>query len=394
MTAGTERPAAVRDRVVELTRRLVRIPTENPPGETRAACDVVAEVLEGAGFSVRYVEDAPGFVSVIGEHVFSEDGPTLVFNGHLDVVPVGESREDWTHDPFGGEIDDGRLYGRGSLDMKGAVSAVLVAAESAAADGELSGRLVVMAVADEEAGGERGTGVIARQGLVSGDGAVVVEPGDGDIVTSHRGLCFVELTTHGRSTHATKPEEGVNAVQIMVDVLAAMRTLSLSHAPHPVLGGPSVVPGTVVHGGQKVNVIPDRCTAMMDIRTVPGMSRATVVREISEHAAACGIDSDALTVSVASWGEPGDTDDDARIVTVCADAFEAEFGHRPRVRAMAAYTDGGWLSNVAEIPTVMAFGPGEVAGCHVVDEHVLVDELERYARIYRSVIDRFLGREH
>jgi succinyl-diaminopimelate desuccinylase len=177
----------------------------------------------------------------------------------------------------------------------------------------------------------------------------------------------------------------------MVDVLAAMRTLELSHTPHPIFGGPSVVPGTVVHGGQKVNVIPDTCTAMMDIRTVPGMTRDTVAREIAAHAAACGVGPDALTVNIQSWGEPGETDDDARVVTVCADAFEEEFGHRPEIRSMPAYTDGGWLANIAGIPSVMAFGPGEIAGCHIVDENVVIDELEQYTRIYRSVIDRFLG---
>jgi succinyl-diaminopimelate desuccinylase len=382
----------VRDRVVALTQRLVRIPSENPPGMTQAACDAVAEELTAAGFEVRYVEETPGFVSVIGEHRFSDDGPTLVFNGHLDVVPVGDSAGDWTHEPFGGEIDDGRIYGRGTLDMKGAVAAVITAAESAVANpAGLTGKLVITAVADEEAGGERGTGVLARQGLVEGDGAVVVEPGDGDIVTAHRGLCFVEITAHGRSTHATTPEKGVNAVQIMVDVLTAMRSLTLDHTPHAVFGGPSVVPGTVVHGGQKVNVIPDTCTAMMDIRTVPGMSREQVIRDIEEHAVACGIDAAAITVQVASWGEPGETDEGARIVGVCSDAFQEEFGYAPKVRSMQAYTDGGWLSNIAGIPTVMAFGPGMVAGCHTVDEHVVIDELERYTRIYRSVIDRFLG---
>lgn len=383
---------ATRDRVVALTQRLVRIPSENPPGMTREACVAVAEELEAAGFATRMVEETEGFVSVIGEHVFSDDGPTLVFNGHVDVVPVGDSREDWVHEPFGAEIEDGRIYGRGSLDMKGAVAAAMIAASDAVADGAgLRGRLVVTAVADEEQGGERGTGVLARQGLVTGDGAVVVEPGDGGIVTAHRGLCFVELTAHGRSTHATTPEQGVNAVQVMVDVLVAMRSLRLTHQPHAAFGGPSVVPGTMIHGGQKANVIPDTCTANMDIRTVPGMSRDAVQREIAEHAVACGIPADALSVRVANWGEPGETDRDARIVGVCADAFEEEFGHVPEVRSMAAYTDGGWLANIAGIPTVMAFGPGEVAGCHTVDEHVRIADLERYTRIYRSVIDRFLG---
>jgi acetylornithine deacetylase/succinyl-diaminopimelate desuccinylase family protein len=385
-------PERFRERVVELTQRLVRIASVNPPGLTREPCEVVAGELSGAGFSVRYAEDTPGFVSVIAEHSFARPGPTLLFNGHLDVVPLGDSEAQWKHDPWGGEVAGGRLYGRGSLDMKGAVSAVVIAAIDAARDGaELCGRLIVTAVADEEAGGERGTGVLARDGLIEADGAVVVEPGDGGIVNAHRGLCFVELTTHGRSAHASQPSEGINAVTLMVDVLAAMRSLQLTHTPHPVFGGPSVVPGTTIHGGHKVNVIPDECVAMIDIRTVPGMGRQQVAREIAEHAALHGVGAGELSVRVANWGEPGETPADARIVELCGDAFEHEFGERPEVRSMPAYTDGGWLSNIAGIPTVMAFGPGEIAGCHIVDESVQVEELVRYTRIYRDVIDRFLA---
>ncbi|MFN8132185.1 MAG: M20 family metallopeptidase [Solirubrobacteraceae bacterium] len=382
----------VRDRVVALAQELVQIPSVNPPGMTKEPCDVVARELSGAGFSVQYVEETPGFVNVIGEHVFSDDGPTLVFNGHLDVVPLGDSEGEWTHHPWGAELEGGQLYGRGSLDMKGAVSAVIVAAQDAVAAGAgLRGRLVITAVADEEQGGGRGTGVLARQGLVAGDGAVVVEPGDGGIVTAHRGLCFVQLTAHGRSAHASQPEDGINAVQIMVDALVTMRSLQLSHTPHAVFGGPSVVPGTTIHGGHKANVIPDTCSALMDIRTVPGMDRDTVAAEIAAHAAAHGIDAEQLTVDITSWGEPGETANDARIVSVCSEAFAAEFGHAPEIRTMPAYTDGGWLANIAGIPTVMAFGPGGIAGCHIVDEHVDIDELERYTRIYGSVIDRFLS---
>jgi succinyl-diaminopimelate desuccinylase len=122
------------DRVVALTQRLVRIPTENPPGMTGEACDVVTEELVWAGFSVQRVEDTPGFVSVVGQYDFRSPGPTLVFNGHLDVVPLGDTGDEWTHDPWGGEVEAGRLYGRGSLDMKGPVAAVIVAAQSAVAD--------------------------------------------------------------------------------------------------------------------------------------------------------------------------------------------------------------------------------------------------------------------
>ena len=363
------------EEVIRLTQRLVRVPTENPPGNTREACEIVAAELEEAGFEVQYVEDEPGFVSVIGEHRFSDDGPTLVLNGHLDVVPVGDSANQWTHEPYGAEIDDGRIYGRGTLDMKGGVAAVVVAAK-AARRLPLRGKLVVMAVADEEQGGSRGTGAVVRRGLISGDGAIVVEPGDAGIVIGHRGLCFTEVVTHGRSAHATRPWEGINAVQIMVDALTALRTVELDHAPHPIFGGPSIVVGTSVHGGHKANVIPDSCTATLDIRTVPGMTKESVIRDLEEHLSAAGLEvGGQVSVRVASWGEPGETEESARIVQMCSDVYAETFGRRPEIRHMTAYTDGGWLANLADIPTVMAFGAGMVAGAHVVDENIEIDDL-------------------
>lgn len=377
--------------IVDLTRRLVAIPSVNPPGNTRDACRIVAEELRAAGFTVRSFEETPGFESVIGEYSFPTPGRTLLFNGHLDVVPIGD--DEWTHDPWTATLAAGKLSGRGTLDMKGPLAAVIVAARAAlSGNGALRGKLVISAVADEEQGGERGTGALVRHGLLHADGAVVVEPSDGGIVIGHRGLCFLELTTHGRSAHASMPSEGINAVDRMVDVLTAMRSLELTHLPHPALGGPGVVAGTTIKGGLKSNVIPASCTATVDVRTVPGMTRDGVVADVERHLAAAGCDPGRdVSVRVTNWGEPGETSPEAEIVRVCHDAHRRAFGSEPAIRYMSAYTDGGWLANGAGIPTVMAFGPGRIAGCHVTDEHVDVAELATYAQVYRDVIESFLG---
>ena len=381
------------DELASLTRRLVAIPTVNPPGDTTAACRLVADELVAAGFSVSFIEAAPGMQSIVAEYVFPTPGPTLLFNGHLDVVPIGDDADRWTHDPWAGVIEDGKLYGRGALDMKGPLAAVITAARAAVADAAgLAGRLLIVAVADEEQGGERGTGALVQRGLLAADGAVVVEPSDGGIVLGHRGLCFVEIETHGRSAHASVPAEGVNAVDLMVDALVAMRTLALVHEPHPSLGAAATVAGTTIHGGHKSNVIPATCIATVDVRTVPGMTREGVIAGIERHLAAAGLKPGRdVTVRVTNWGEPGETDPAERIVQVCADAHAAVFGSAPDLRYMAAFTDGGWLAHGAGIPTVMAIGPGGLAGCHVIDEHVVLAELAAYVRVYLEVIRRFLS---
>src|SRR5207253_9533659 len=142
---------------------------------------------------------------------------------------------------------------------------------------------VVAAVADEDTGGGKGSGALIGAGKIVADGVVIAEPSEGGIVLGHRGMCFVRLTTHGRSAHASVPENGVNAVEAMVDALVACRSLELRHTPHPLLGSPSVAIGTTIHGGEKTNVVPDTCRATLDIRHVPGMTREAIVEDLQSH---------------------------------------------------------------------------------------------------------------
>jgi len=173
-------------------------------------------------------------------------------------------------------------------------------------------------------------GALLDAGKLSANGAVIAEPGDGGVIVGHRGMCFVQLTTLGRAAHASMPENGVNAVEAMVDVLQACRTLRLSHTAHPLLGSPTVAVGTTISGGERPNVVPDACAATLDVRTVPDMSRDSVVAGIRAHLERCGIAEERQPdVEVRVWGEPGVTDPAAEIALVTAQAFAREFGYDP-----------------------------------------------------------------
>lgn len=385
------RQSVVGDEVISLARRLVAVRSENPPGSTREACEVVAAELEPAGFELEYLEPADGFVSLVATHVFPEPGRTLLLNGHVDVVPVGHSADDWTCDPWAGEVRDGSLFGRGSLDMKGPLAGLVVAARSLVrSELPLRGTLVLTAVADEEQGGHRGSGALVAAGKAQADAVVIAEPGDGGVVVAHRGMCFLQLTTHGRSAHASMPERGVNAVELMLDALTACRSVELRHTAHPILGGPSVAIGTTIAGGQRVNVVPDRCQATLDVRSVPGMTEAGVLEDFREHFRRLLPASRQPELETLVWGEPAETSPDAEVVGTATAAFQREFGHMPPVRGMPAATDGWWFANRAGIPTVMGLAPGGIEGCHVVDEHVDVEELVRYARVYADLTATFM----
>jgi acetylornithine deacetylase/succinyl-diaminopimelate desuccinylase len=390
--AGRARAAVPGDEVVALAQELVRIPSENPPGDTRAACEAIAAYLAPAGFEAELHEAEPGFVSLVATHRFPEPGRTLLLNGHVDVVPVGATAAEWRHDPTGAEVFDGRLYGRGSLDMKGPVAAFCVAARRVVEAGlPLRGALVVTAVADEEQGGRKGSGALIDAGKIVADGVVIAEPSEGGIVLGHRGMCFVELTTHGRSAHASVPENGVSAVEAMVDALVACRSLELRHMPHPLLGSPSVAIGTTIHGGEKTNVVPALCRATLDIRHVPGMTRGAIVEDLERHFERSGLVGERRPdVEVVVWGESGVTEPDEEVIRVAVAAHKREFGSA-RLLGQRAATDGWWFTNRARVPTVIGLGPGGVAGCHVVDEHVVVAELQAYARVYADIVATFLG---
>lgn len=375
-----------------LTQQLVQARSENPSGSTAEPCRIVAETLEPAGFRIQVLERDPGHVSIIATYDFTEPGRTLLMNGHVDVVPAAADGGGWTRDPWAAEIDGDRLYGRGSLDMKGPVAALaLVARGLVEACVPLRGRLVVAVVADEEAGGRNGTGALIDAGLIDADAALIAEPGDGGIVVAHRGMCFIQLTTRGRAVHASVAHKGVNAVEAMVEALRTCRTLQLTYASHAILDPPSVAIGTTIDGGHKVNIVPDVCRATLDIRTVPGMTEEGVQEDLRRHFAAALPEHQRPELETLTWGEAGATDPEAEIVAVAGDAFEREFGRRADVHAMPASTDGWWLTNRAGIPTVMGLAPGGIEQCHVVDESIDLNELERYARVYADVVASYLG---
>jgi acetylornithine deacetylase/succinyl-diaminopimelate desuccinylase family protein len=384
------RTAVRGDEAVALAQRLVRIPTENPPGDTREAAAVLADWLEGAGFSCELFERCAPHTSLIAERTFADGGRTLVLNGHLDVVPAGS---DWSGDPFSGEIRAGKLYGRGSLDMKGAVAAMAGAAAALArTDLPLQGRLVVMAVADEEQGGVHGSGAIIDADILDADAIVIGEPSDRGVVIGHRGTCFLRLRTHGVAGHASMPSKAENAVERMLAALTACGHLELPHSEHPLLGRPSVALGTTINGGTKMNVIPDHCEATIDIRTVPGMNSDEIVAQVENHLRKAGFQiPNQVEVERIVASEVAITAPDAEIVTLAAEAQQREFGSPAVLQGMPATTDGWWFANRAGLPTVMGLGPGSIERCHIANECVDVAELGAYARIYADLAAQFLA---
>ena len=365
---------------VALTRELVRIDSRNPtlvagaPGEARVA-QTLGAVLEAWGFRVELRDAAPGRPNVIARIGHARPGTrSLMLNGHLDVVGI----EGMTHPAWEGSEHDGRLYGRGSSDMKAGVAAMCAAAARAvsASGGSLDGEIVIAAVVDEEYS-SLGTRALVAEGLRT-DAAIVTEPTKLAIMPAHKGFVWMDVVVQGRAAHGSRWDVGVDAIRHAGLLLAALDAIDSELLPsraHPLLGRPSLHASTIT-GGIGLSTYPDRCQFTIERRTIPGEQTATVVSEIVEAFDRIRARRPELvaTTSLLFEQPPSDVSVDAPIVRALDSAIRA-CGEEVQITGMSAWTDAAIL-NEAGIPAI-CFGPGDIALAHAAEEYVRVDEIER-----------------
>ena len=369
---------------VALARALVATPSVNPEieesgGGEAAVAELTAGWLRAWGLSVEMSEVAVGRWNVVGRLEGDGVGPTLLLNGHLDTVGVaGMSVE-----PFGGELRDGRLWGRGSCDMKGGVAALLAATAKVARD-PLPGVLVVALAADEEHA-SLGMEALVRSGMRA-DAAVVCEPTSLAVVPAHKGFVWVEATFRGRAAHGSRPDVGVDAIEHAgryLTALGALRSRLCAGEPHGLLGHGSFHAGTI-DGGSAPSVYPDVCRLVLERRTLPRENAAGAMDEfqavLDELAAEVPELEAKLTQGLARPATeiPNDSPLVAGLLAACV----AE-GVDPMLAGMTAWVDAALL-NQAGTPAV-CFGPGSIAQAHSADEWIDPSEIVTCA----AVLERF-----
>src|SRR5438874_5921243 len=231
------------DEATEILQALVRAPSENPPGDEREVARVTEKLLAARGLGAEFVEPRPGRVSTISTWG-AGTRKTLLFNGHYDVVPTGDPSA-WPHGPFSGDVEGGKLYGRGSTDMKAGIAACIAAVSALQRAGfDPDGRLVMHFVADEEALGTHGTRYLVEAGHCTGiTEALVGEPTAMHLVTAERGAVWLRIITEGVSAHGSTPQLGTNAIEKMAEVIGAVHTMRFRKL-HEMLGAPTVNVGT------------------------------------------------------------------------------------------------------------------------------------------------------
>ena len=357
---------------VSLTKSLLQF--ETVMGHERDCAAFTARMLEEWGFQTAKHEFAEGRTSVVARLGGSDKKAPLCLTGHLDVVPLGTRK--WSKDPFSGESDGDKLFGRGTSDMKAGVASMLLAARSFSKRLNGTPGIVLVLTAGEE-GGCVGSRHLAQTELLGKAGAMVVgEPTSNYPLVGHKGSLKFNARFRGVSAHGSMPELGVNAIYAAAKAVAKLETFDFEAKPHPIMGKPTMNVGTI-EGGSGVNLVADFAKIGVDIRTVPGMDHQKLIERLRT---VVETEMDVFSDLPPVWTDPkGDWM--RRVFEICK-------AHEPRT---ATYmTDAAnLLKAYAGAPTVV-LGPGEAAQAHQTDEFCSMERIRQSVSIYEALIDDWI----
>lgn len=394
---------ARRKELLELVSALIRIPSENPTGEQRTIVGFVQEYLRRAGIESRIVASNPDFPCLIAK-LGSEAGPSVILNGHVDVVPAG-SRNGWRFDPFGGEITETKILGRGASDMKAGVAGILFAMKLIAESGvRPAGSLRLHIVSDEESGGQYGTSWLCAQGYAAdADACLVAEPTSCDTIeVGQKGILHVTLRSHGTPAHGSLGNyAGDNAILKLSRVLIHVGDLlkvegHFDESQAQALKNSKIIargigiPGVenvidhltanvgLISGGTKINMVPDSCEAQLDLRLPIGVKRGEV------EAAVYGLIRDSGVSGVEpefDWtADSNYTDDHSEIVRIFRKNAEEIWGKEVLPAYQWASSDAKYYRELG-IPTIQ-YGPANTPGIHSYNEDVDCEDVAHAEEIY------------
>jgi acetylornithine deacetylase/succinyl-diaminopimelate desuccinylase family protein len=383
---------------------LVRLPSDNPPGDCAPHAARAAELLEGLGFSVERhpvsaeIARANGMISATNLIVRRRfgPGPVIALNAHGDVVPPGEG---WSHPPYGAEIHDGRMYGRGVAVSKSDFATYAFALKALEASGlPLGGTVELHLTYDEEAGGMIGPGRLIEQGLTKPDYAISAGFAY-NVVIAHNGCLHLEIRVEGKSAHAARPDTGIDALEAATHLLNSLYALRAGYrairSAVPGIEHPTLVVGLIA-GGINTNVVPDLVSLRVDRRIIPEEMPEAVERDLNDHIARIAAGLPGITITTRRIllarplvPQPG-TD---RLVATLQRHAEAITGEAIPANGVPIYTDAR-LYSAAGIPTVLyGAGPHSLleANGHRADENLVLDDLLKATKVVALTLADLLG---
>ncbi|MFK3781666.1 M20 family metallopeptidase [Agrobacterium sp. NPDC089420] len=366
---------------LELAQRLIEFPSDIVHETEERCAAFLSAYLRDAGLTVDEYEFAPGRTSFVAVARGSRRSRLpLGFTGHLDVVPIGTTP--WTTDPFGAEVRDGKLYGRGSCDMKSGVAAFSFAVADLCQKGELLEDVVLIVTAGEETGLFGAYDLAKRGALPHLGGLVVAEPTGNEILIGHKGCLRVAVTVKGTAAHTSMPHLGVNAIEKAMEAIT--RVLDLRKSPHrSELLGESTITVSMINAGTMINIVPDRAEFSLCARTVPAETNAQLldrIRECLDEQAELEVIVDMASIETAAHDS---------FVTMASRILFETFGREIVLTGAPYGTDAAALAPGAGSPPTIILGPGAPAQAHQTDEYCEVQQIHDAEAVYRKLVNQY-----
>lgn len=408
-----EKICLLKDDLISLTQNLINIPTVNPPGKNYEKCvQLLSDKLRGIGFDVKIVQVPREKLPILAPHggglprpnllaklPGEESKPSLHFNGHYDVVPAMKG---WNLDPFKSVIKNGKIYGRGSADMKGGIASMIIAADAIVKSGiDLRGALSFSATPDEETDGFAGSGFITKEGLIKSDYCIIGEPsGIHNVFNSHKGSLWLELITRGKATHGSTPWLGINAFEKMVTIVNAINKELKPKLARKKSNFPTIPPkgnvatitiGGLTRGGTAINTVPEICSTTIDRRFIPEETIEDVKSEIFDLLEKLQQEDPELKIETKIKTETNacSVPRDSFICETVMNAVRKITKREPSVTMCLGSLDTRYFVE-AGVPTV-SYGPSSMEMAHTKDECVSIEDLITAAKVYALSAIRILA---
>ncbi|MBM7714690.1 succinyl-diaminopimelate desuccinylase [Bacillus thermophilus] len=378
------------ERAIKFLQKLIKIKSVNPPGNELGVAKAIVEHAAKADLQTEIKALSSSRANVIVR--LKGNGSkhrSLLFSGHLDTVPVGET--EWKHSPFSGSLINGKIFGRGSCDMKSGVAALIEAMITLKETRtSLDHDVVFVGTAGEEVDCIGASMMVNDEALKNAGAMVIAEPSNGKVFTAHKGALWIEIKLFGKTAHGSMPHEGINAIVHMSELIERLKHFSFSYEKeHKLLGKPTLTISTV-NGGIKTNLVPDQCKVTIDIRTIPEIKHGNIIKDIKE------ILKD-LEMKIAHFKAelkiindlPAlENERDSDFVSLALELNKELNKIEAEEKGANYYTDASVFFPALKIPTII-YGPGDEKLAHQSDEYVEVKKYIRAIQYYAEIAKRF-----
>ena len=374
------------EEITNLAQELIKIPSDETAGE-KEVCEYLESFLKSLGMKVRLQEVLPNRPNIIAEVIGDDVGRSIMFNGHVDTVPIGDIKK-WSMDPYSAIIKDNKLFGRGSTDMKGSIASMIIAMKFIMNNvKKFNGKIIFTGVMAEETTG-LGTQKIVEENIKA-DMALVGEPSDEKIYRAHKGTMWFNLSTYGKLEHSSESNsESNNAIINMMKLIMEINEISkeLETIENNLVGHPSINVG-LIDGGTKQNMIADSCRISIDRRTLPEEKTDEILDKLRIRLDRLRSLDDRLTfdLEIDTIREAVEVVESEQIVQEVKNALNKVINKNPTISGMKATTDMSILVNQGNIPSVI-YGPGFIKQAHTVDEFIEVKRLVESSQVYTEIL--------